>query len=290
MSSKQRHTYNPSTNTKEVNGKDQFNNTQEYISPNPFNELPKVKNQYNKNGDINAQGGNTNHRSIMENSNDSESRIYYRFKFILLGEVSVGKTCIAVKFVNNEFYDKYVCTVGVEFKLKTLNLSSSISADLQIWDTCGQERFRSITRQYYRDSHGIMLVFDLTSSKSFLEIEHWLEEINSNLVNKNDMTILLVGNKCDLLTERQVSYTEASKFAKKHLIDYIEVSAKEGINIYEAFENLAWNVVHKEEAHPRSNFNVADKSRRSEGSGVKTNNVAIKNYIQTNEQKKKNCC
>lgn len=221
----------------------------------------------------------TNFENYAQAAESDSQKTYYKFKFIMLGDISVGKTCIALKFVNNEFHDKYVCTVGVEFKLKTLNLSSKISTDLQIWDTCGQERFRTITRQYYRDANGILLVFDLTSSQSFNEIEVWLDEIRSNIQsNLNEIMIVLVGNKCDLLTERQVSYSEASNFAKKHEIDYIEVSAKDGTNIYEAFENMTWAVIHKEEASPKSKFNVVNRSERS---------IVIKDYSKS---KKRNCC
>lgn len=81
-------------------------------------------------------------------------RVVYRFKVILLGDIAVGKTSILSRFVDDKFTSEYKCNVGVEFKVKSLYLDESTGADLQIWDTCGEERFRTITRQYYRDSHG----------------------------------------------------------------------------------------------------------------------------------------
>ena len=216
----------------------------------PFNKTNVVKYQYEN------PKSKSLHKSIAKNE---EIKTYYRFKFILLGDVSVGKSCIAIKFVNNEFVEKYDCTIGVEFKLKTLNLSSGITADLQIWDTCGQEKFRSFTKQYFRDANGIIMVFDLTSLKSFLEVDQWIEDINTNGVNKEEVSILLLGNKCDLISERQISFVKASEYAKKHNFEYIEVSAKEGINIDEAFEKLSWMSVHKD-SNSKLNLSIANKA------------------------------
>ena len=219
----------------------------------------------------------------MENVNEL-SKIYYRFKFILLGDVAVGKTCIANKFVKNEFEDKYVCTVGVEFKVKTLNLSTTTLADLQVWDTCGQEKFRTLTRQYYRDANGIILVFDLTSTKSFTEIESWLEEIKTNFPTKNEVSILLIGNKSDLISERKLNFIDVTKFANKHSLEYVEVSAKDGTNIITAFEKLTWMVIHKEEDKSKTNNSSTPLPKLTQ---------SMKYYLPAKEdkkEKKKNCC
>ena len=94
-------------------------------------------------------------------------RVIYRFKVILLGDIAVGKTSILSRFVDEKYTSEYRCNVGVEFKVKSLYLDEKTGADLQIWDTCGEERFRTITRQYYRDTSGIILVFDSTNRNSF---------------------------------------------------------------------------------------------------------------------------
>lgn len=207
----------------------------------------------------------------------SVERLMFQFKYIMLGETSVGKSCIAMKFVNNVFSEKYVCTVGVDYKVKSLNLSDKISADIQIWDTCGQEKFRTITRQYYRDCNAIVLVFDLTSINSFNSLEYWIEELNTFLPNKKDVSIILIGNKCDLLLERQVSSTEANQFARRFNLEYIEVSAKDGTNIYEAFENITWTLVHKEQSGSKSKFNYVTKSERSQNTVDLTSKKNSKN-------------
>ena len=280
---------------------------------NVANKLYSNKNKIQSNS-IENNNNNNNNRNINRNNNNTNTnkKTYYRFKYILLGEVSVGKTCIAEKFVNNLFSEKYLCTVGVEFKLKTLNLSSNVSVDLQIWDTCGQEKFRSITKQYYKDAQGILLVFDLTSKKSFLELEYWIEEINSVIklnsiyANTNNTycntSIILIGNKRDLIKEREISYLEASNFAKKHNIEYIEVSAKESTNINECFENITWTVVHNEEQksvvsnNEENEKNEEDKNNNnnsnSKESKFKKGAIKIKDYLIKNKSfiKKKNCC
>jgi Ras-related protein Rab-2A len=236
----------------------------------PFDKVKAVKYNYE------IKKSKSLHKSLEKNE---EIKTYYRFKFILLGDISVGKSCIAMKFVNNEFVDKYDCTVGVEFKLKTLKLSTNISADLQLWDTCGQEKFRSITKQYFRNANGIIIVFDLTSKSSFLEVDNWIEDINKNGVNKEEVGILLLGNKYDLISERQISYSQATEYAKKHNFEYIEVSAKEGININEAFEKLSWMSIHKESNNNNHNFSVANTS----------NSILYLNNSQKEEQAE-SCC
>lgn len=191
--------------------------------------------------------------TLKDKSLIDSSKVYYRFKFILLGDVSVGKTCIATKFINNTFQENYVCTVGVEFKVKTLNLTANTIVDLQVWDTCGQEKYRTLTRQYYRDANGIMLIFDLTNPNSFNEVENWIGEIRNNFPTKGEISILLIGNKSDLISERKISNSDINKFAKRYDLEYIEVSAKEGTNIKNAFENLSWMVIHKEDENSKMN-------------------------------------
>ena len=121
------------------------------------------------NGNSNSNtNSNLTHRKTVEfrrsELNDSKysdrldgvvDRIIYRFKVILLGDIAVGKTSILSRFVDNKFTNEYKCNVGVEYKVKSLFLDESTGADLQIWDTCGEERFRTLTRQYYRDAYGI---------------------------------------------------------------------------------------------------------------------------------------
>lgn len=212
------------------------------------------------------------------------TKLYYKYKFIILGDVSVGKTCIASKFINNQFNEKYVCTIGIEFKVKTLLLNKSTIVDIQLWDTCGQEKFRTLTRQYYRDANGIILVFDLNSQKSFNEIETWLEEIKTNFPTKGELNIIIVGNKSDLVTSRKVNDVEIMKFIKKHKLEYLEVSAKDGKNISQTFEKLCWMVIHNDEDKHKKTNNVSASYE------LPKHTQSIKYYLPKKEEKKKGCC
>ena len=179
-------------------------------------------------------------KSYFNNRDVSEYRAY-QFKVIMLGNISVGKTCLLSYFIDSTFKEIYSCTVGVDFKIKTVVLGPNLKVDLQIWDTSGEERFRTITRQYYRDAAGIILVFDVTNEKSFNDIVQWLEDIY--LVGRKTLNIILVGNKSDLHDERVVSYETANRFAKSKQIEYFESSAKIGFQVSEIYEKLSVNMV-----------------------------------------------
>ena len=171
----------------------------------------------------------------------SIDRTIYKFKVILLGESSVGKTSILNRFVGNKFTETYKCTVGVELKMKSILLDPYTSAELKIWDTCGEEKFQSVTRQYYNNTNGIVLLYDLSNKKTFNSLNKWLNEIR-NYAPKNSV-VIIVGNKVDL--ERTVSHDDAITFANNENISYLEVSAKNGINIELIFEKLCKEMVIK---------------------------------------------
>ena len=111
----------------------------------------------------------------------------FNFKIVLIGNVSVGKSSIIKRFINNEFNNTYICTVGTELSKKSLLIEENKLINLFIWDTCGQERFRTVTRQYYRDTEAILLVFDLTNEKSFNDLYSWLEEAINYRINEQAM-------------------------------------------------------------------------------------------------------
>jgi len=156
----------------------------------------------------------------------------YLFKILLIGDSGVGKSCLLLRFSDGSYTDSYISTIGVDFKIKTLTLDDK-TVKLQIWDTAGQERFRTITSSYYRGAHGIMVVYDVTDKKTFVNVKQWLGEISrwaSDSVNK-----LLIGNKCDLDERRAVTQDEAKQFADSLSIPCIETSAASNINVEEAF-------------------------------------------------------
>jgi len=144
-----------------------------------------------------------------------------------------------LRFADNSFTDSYISTIGVDFKIRTVNIDGK-KIKMQIWDTAGQERFATITTSYYRGAHGLIIVYDITSMDSFNSIKKWLVDVErfaSPTVLK-----LIVGNKCDLASRRAVDYKVAKKYADDLGIQLIEASAKEAVNIEEAFIRLATDI------------------------------------------------
>lgn len=160
----------------------------------------------------------------------------YLFKILLIGDSGVGKSCLLLRFADDTFTDSYISTIGVDFKIRTLELDDKI-VKLQIWDTAGQERFRTITSSYYRGAHGIMMVYDITDKISFNNIKHWMSEVE-RYSSKNAKTIL-IGNKSDIISKRQVEFEIAEQFAKEQEIPFLETSAKKADNVDEAFTQMA---------------------------------------------------
>ena len=166
----------------------------------------------------------------------------YLLKYIIIGDAAVGKSNILVRYVHGQFKPEYQLTIGVEFGAKNINISSKVFR-IQIWDTAGQENFRSITRAYYKNSVCALVVYDISSRDSFNNVTSWIEDCK----NQSPKTIfmVLVGNKCDLEDKRQVSYEEGKELADKNELLFFESSAKDGINVDEIFENSAKEIAKK---------------------------------------------
>ena len=165
----------------------------------------------------------------------------HQFKVIMLGDVAVGKTSLVTRFVDNEFKSAYHCTVGVEYKVKSLKIDPYTNVHLKIWDTCGEEKYRTITRQYYRDANGVVLVFDLTNKSSFDKLSGWLHDIKE--YGPKDTCVILVGNKSDVQDRKLFLFEEGKKFAMTYKMPYIEVSAKNGTNVLSMFENITKKMI-----------------------------------------------
>ena len=170
----------------------------------------------------------------------------FNFKIVLIGDVSVGKSSIIKRFVHNEFNKAYLCTVGTELSRKSLFIGKNKKANLFIWDTCGQERFRTVTRQYYRDTQAILLVFDLTNEKTFNDLNSWLEEA-INYINNTKCLFFLFGNKSDEKEKIVVNNAQIKHFLRKNpeIKKYFEVSAFNGHNIDLAFDKISQHLVIK---------------------------------------------
>ncbi|KAB5564683.1 hypothetical protein DKX38_004737 [Salix brachista] len=174
----------------------------------------------------------------------------YLFKLLLIGDSGVGKSCLLLRFADDSYVDSYISTIGVDFKIRTVEQDGK-TIKLQIWDTAGQERFRTITSSYYRGAHGIIIVYDVTDQESFDNVKQWLNEIDryaSENVNK-----VLVGNKSDLTANKVVSYETAKAFADEIGIPFMETSAKNAINVEQAFMAMASDIKNRMASQPAAN-------------------------------------
>ncbi|OON23450.1 Ras family protein [Opisthorchis viverrini] len=135
------------------------------------------------------------------------------FKLLLIGDSGVGKTCLLFRYVEDTFSSSFISTIGIDFKIKTIELEGK-KIKLQIWDTAGQERFQTITASYYRGAMGIMLVYDITSRRTFDNISRWMGNIQS--LASHDVEKLVVANKCDMDDRRVVSTDEASRMCNEY--------------------------------------------------------------------------
>lgn len=219
----------------------------------------------------------------------------YLFKYIIIGNTSVGKSNILIKFTRNKFDADFQPTIGVELGSKNIEIKKKVYR-IQIWDTAGQEQFRSITRSYYNNSVCCVLVYDITQRNSFDDLIKWLDEINSNC--PKSVIKILVGNKCDLINERKISFDEGKQFADENGLLFLEVSAKTGENINEIFYITADEIInnlqkgvydlHSEYCGiQRSSF---EKVTLEDGTKIRVTHTQSFYLKHMKKKKKKKCC
>ncbi|CAM9486019.1 ras-related protein Rab-2A [Petromyzon marinus] len=166
----------------------------------------------------------------------------YLFKYIIIGDTGVGKSCLLLQFTDKRFQPVHDLTIGVEFGARMITIDGK-QVKLQIWDTAGQESFRSITRSYYRGAAGALLVYDITRRDTFNHLTTWLEDARQH--SNSNMVIMLIGNKSDLESRREVKREEGEAFAREHGLVFMETSAKTASNVEEAFINTAKEIYEK---------------------------------------------
>ena len=209
----------------------------------------------------------------MMESNRSDDEI--TLKILLLGDTTVGKTSILLKYTDGYFPTIYVSTIGVEYKAKKLNINGN-AINLQVWDTAGQERFKSITRNYLKGADGILFVYDITQKKTFDNLKIWIrdsEESNQNFKK------VIIGNKIDRENERKVPKESLKKFCDERKLKGFETSAKFGENIDESFEALVKMII----GEKTKDELVKAYTMTAKGRGISINSEFF-------EKKKKKCC
>ena len=192
------------------------------------------------------------------------------FKVVLVGNSGVGKSKLLARFTKDEFIQETKATIGIEFAHKDIRIENQL-VRAQVWDTGGQERYRSITAVYYRDAVGALLVYDVTSRKSFADLDRWLKEVRN--ATGDSTQVLVIGNKSDLTTSREVPFDEASRYAETNGLKLIETSAKDGSNVQEAFLGILNDIFRKN----RPSQSVHSKGSKLSEKGEK-------------REKKKGCC
>ena len=194
-------------------------------------------------------------------------------KLLLLGDSSVGKTSILTNYNEDKFEQDAIGTIGVAYVYKIISYKN-MKIKLQIWDTSGEERFRTITKNFYRNADGLFLVFDLTRESTFNNVKNWLSDINEY---NNEIKKLLIGNKLDLIDERAISTEKATNFANKNELQYLETSSKDGTNIQKSFETIL-DLIFKgkleqeilaEFSHKDTSFTIDSKSEIKNKKGIK---------------------
>ena len=206
------------------------------------------------------------------------------FKIIIIGDSFVGKSCLTIKAAKNLFDNYYTATVGFEFFTMLFKISSKIIR-LQIWDTCGQEEYRSLIQNFYRNASLAILVYSIDKRTSFENLEVWLNEVKAR--GNPDVKIFLVGNKNDLIENREVSTEEGEKFYETHKLNFfIETSAKTGINAEELFKRVAI-VLNQDHMQYKDLANKKDRSTRISSFGEENFNPWEK---EDDENARKQCC
>lgn len=203
-----------------------------------------------------------------------------QFKVVLLGEGRVGKTCIVLKYVKDQFNEKEKTTVQASFLRKTITIDDT-PYTLALWDTAGQERFHALGPIYYRDANGAILVYDITDMESFNRVKKWVKELHK-MAGEN-INIVLCGNKADLEKSRVVPVQEAQSYADSVGAKHFSVSAKTGRNLHEMFLSLTQDMV-------RAQSRLSTPFRSSTGSESSGLRIASSSSSSSSSRKEGGCC
>ena len=214
-----------------------------------------------------------------DNSTLSTKKEFKKLKIILLGEIGVGKTSLINRYINNKFSAFSQASIGDEIKTKKVDVDQNLRVELLISDPTNEEKLGKFTKNYYIDAHGAIIVYDLTNEQSFQKVKFWMEELNSNA--PRDTIFCILGNKSDLTADRVVKYEDIKALAGDNL-NY-EVSAKSGVNVNLAFEQLTDAIIEKQ----KEEENNPDKVVRGK-EGRKTQDLNDINKDAANKGKK--CC
>ena len=206
---------------------------------------------------------------------------HYLLKYVIIGDSGVGKSNILLQYINGKFVEDFKATVGVEFGAKNIEINNRIYR-IQVWDTAGQEQFRSIARAYYKNSVCACIVYDITNRNSFNSIQNWIDDCTKQ--TPKSILLILIGNKNDLNDKREVQYEEGAEFARKRNMIFLETSAKTGNNINDIFEKSVQQIDKNilENKYDLTNENCGIRRGKTDS--------FVLSVETTKKKKKKKCC
>ena len=188
------------------------------------------------------------------------------YKLLLLGESSVGKTSIILRYIDNTFDESNISTCGIDLKCKYVSCDNK-KIRLDIWDTAGQERFRGLTKNYFRGAHGFVLVYDITNKDSFGKLKGWIKDAKEKIEDENSFKLAVIGNKKDCEAQRKVDYKTLKEFADTNKIVFSETSAKTGEGIDKLFHDFVHELlqyrnigIYKEDEERERSYSNLDKT------------------------------
>ena len=182
------------------------------------------------------------------------------YKILLLGDSTVGKTCFLLRYTDDTFLDLHMATIGLDYRLKTMILDDQKMVKVQLWDTAGQDKFRAITRNYYKGARGIILIYDVTNIKSYENIKKQINEIKEEI--SENITIVLIGNKIDNENQRKISKEQGEKLANDYNVTFFETSAKTGQGINESVFYLVQKIVENDPELKKRGKNLKIKNKK----------------------------
>ena len=198
-------------------------------------------------------------------------------QLLILGDSSVGKTSLITRYTNGTFKDEYLATVGLDYHSKIEDIDNK-TVQIKLWDTAGQERYKALTQNYFRNSEGVLLVYDVTNIESFDNLKEWISSIKKNIEGQNVFfPVVIVGNKIDMEESREIKKEDAEIFANNNNYTYYETSAKTGEGVDNSIRELVTQIINK----PEQNDDQKE---------ARMNSVQIEGNKNEENKKKKGCC
>ena len=178
-------------------------------------------------------------------------------KLLIVGDSSVGKTNFIMRFINNEFINNYLTTSGIDLKTKDIEVKNK-KIRIQIWDTAGQVQYKAITRNLFLKVMGAIIIYDITNEKSYTNLKSWVQLIREEC--GSHMQIIIVGNKCDLDSERKINQDEVMNYAEEEKIEYIETSCKTGENVHKVVKTICEKILENNDLSTDMSFTLNSSS------------------------------